>query len=108
MRAFVTGGTGLLGNNLVRGLRAKGHAVRALVRSETKGRELLGDTGAETLVTIQGVRMLNARLQVSSAKAERDLGRSHRPLHETLRDEIVWYRLHRGSERAPGDRSVAA
>ena len=49
MRAFVTGGTGLLGNNLVRALRASGHAARALVRSETKGRELLGDTGAEVV-----------------------------------------------------------
>ncbi|MGH8572166.1 MAG: NmrA family NAD(P)-binding protein, partial [Gammaproteobacteria bacterium] len=47
MKAFVTGATGLLGNNLVRALRAEGHAVRALVRSETKAQRLLGDTGAE-------------------------------------------------------------
>jgi nucleoside-diphosphate-sugar epimerase len=47
MKAFVTGATGLLGNNLVRTLRARGHTVRALVRSETKARELLGGTGAE-------------------------------------------------------------
>jgi len=40
---FVTGATGLLGNNLVRALRAQGHPVRALVRSEEKGRRLLGD-----------------------------------------------------------------
>jgi dihydroflavonol-4-reductase len=49
MKAFVTGGTGLLGNNLVRALRAEGHAVAALVRSETKARKLLGDTGAELI-----------------------------------------------------------
>lgn len=47
MNAFVTGATGLLGNNLVRALRAEGHTVRALVRSEAKGRELLAGTGAE-------------------------------------------------------------
>ena len=49
MRAFVTGATGLLGNNLVRALRAEGHAVRALVRSEAKARELLAGTGAEVV-----------------------------------------------------------
>ncbi len=47
MKAFVTGATGLLGNNLVRALLAEGHSVRALVRSETKARRLLGDVGAE-------------------------------------------------------------
>lgn len=49
MKAFVTGSTGLLGNNLVRALRAEGHTVRALVRSEAKGRELLAGTGAELI-----------------------------------------------------------
>jgi dihydroflavonol-4-reductase len=34
--AFVTGATGLLGNNLVRELLAKGYKVRALVRSKAK------------------------------------------------------------------------
>lgn len=37
--AFVTGATGLLGNNLVRELRARGIAVKALVRSPAKGRQ---------------------------------------------------------------------
>ena len=46
MRAFVTGSTGLLGNNLVRALRARGHDVVGLVRSEERGRRLIGDTGA--------------------------------------------------------------
>jgi len=50
MRAFVTGATGLLGNNLVRALRADGHEVRALVRSDTKASQLLGDTGAELVL----------------------------------------------------------
>jgi dihydroflavonol-4-reductase len=50
MRVFVTGGTGLLGNNLVRALRARGHSVRALVRSKSKADALLAGTGAEIVV----------------------------------------------------------
>ena len=50
MRVFVTGGTGLLGNNLVRALRAEGHEVRALVRSRKKADALLAGTGAEIVV----------------------------------------------------------
>jgi len=37
--AFVTGATGLLGNNLVRELVARGYAVKALVRSRAKGEQ---------------------------------------------------------------------
>ena len=37
--AFVTGATGLLGNNLVRALLAEGYQVRALVRSPAKARQ---------------------------------------------------------------------
>ena len=47
MRAFVTGGTGMLGNNLVRELVEQGHEVRVLVRSEEKAERLLGDLGVE-------------------------------------------------------------
>lgn len=36
--------------------------------------------------------MMQARLAVTSAKAERELGWKHRPLRETLADEVVWYR----------------
>jgi dihydroflavonol-4-reductase len=50
MRAFVTGATGLLGNNLVRALRAEGHEVRALVRSTTKAEQLLGDAGVDLVI----------------------------------------------------------
>jgi len=39
--AFVTGATGLLGNNLVRELLSRGFEVRALVRSRAKGAALL-------------------------------------------------------------------
>jgi dihydroflavonol-4-reductase len=50
MQVFVTGATGLLGNNLVRALRARGHAVRALVRSRQKAAAMLAETGAEIVV----------------------------------------------------------
>jgi dihydroflavonol-4-reductase len=50
MRIFVTGGTGLLGNNLVRALRAAGHEVKALVRSRKKAAAMLAGTGAEIVV----------------------------------------------------------
>lgn len=66
-------------------------------------------TGGETLVTVEGVRLMNARLRVSSAKAQRELGWSHRPLHETLRDEVVWYRFRsRSNERTAGGKVAAA
>jgi dihydroflavonol-4-reductase len=49
-------------------------------------------TGGETLVTREAVRMMQARLAVTSAKAEQELGWKHRPLRETLADEVAWYR----------------
>lgn len=42
MKAFVTGGTGLLGSNLVGALLAQGHEVTVLARSEKKARAMLG------------------------------------------------------------------
>src|SRR5690349_20393790 len=48
--AFVTGGTGLLGNNIVRELAAIGVRVKALVRSRKKGEQQLGDVAGVELV----------------------------------------------------------
>jgi dihydroflavonol-4-reductase len=42
MRAFVTGGTGFIGANVVRALLADGHEVRALVRPSSDLRNLTG------------------------------------------------------------------
>src|SRR5947208_1449861 len=50
MRAFVTGGTGLLGSNLIRELVGQGHTVRALARSAEKARRLLPDVPVEWVV----------------------------------------------------------
>lgn len=43
MQAFVTGATGMLGNNLVRDLLDHGWSVRALARSPQKAAQVLGD-----------------------------------------------------------------
>jgi dihydroflavonol-4-reductase len=50
MRAFVTGSTGLLGNNLVRTLLEAGHDVLALARSQQKADRELRDTQARIVI----------------------------------------------------------
>ena len=49
-------------------------------------------TGREVLVTREGVRAMHGKHRVTSAKAERELGATFRPLGETLRDVVGWYR----------------
>lgn len=44
--AFVTGGSGFVGRNLIRALRSRGHAVRALARSRD-AESAVADAGAE-------------------------------------------------------------
>lgn len=43
MKAFVTGATGMLGNNLIRLLLTKGYDIKALVRSKEKAQKLLAN-----------------------------------------------------------------
>ncbi len=50
MRALVTGATGLVGSHLVRALRERGDAVRALVRDPERARSLLSEGGEIELV----------------------------------------------------------
>jgi dihydroflavonol-4-reductase len=50
MKTFVTGATGLLGNNIVRQLLAQGHTVKALVRSPRKAEIVLPQHGNLTIV----------------------------------------------------------
>lgn len=50
MRVFVTGSTGLLGNNLVRALVPLGHDVVALARSREKAERMLAGTGARVVL----------------------------------------------------------
>jgi dihydroflavonol-4-reductase len=62
--------------------------------------------GGETLVTLEAVRMMQARLSVTCAKAEQELGWKHRPLRETLADEVAWYRA-QGLAAEPAARAAA-
>lgn len=48
-------------------------------------------TGNEPLATVNAIKTLNMRREVTSLKAQRELGVSFRPYEETLRDELQWY-----------------
>ncbi|MBC7870191.1 MAG: SDR family oxidoreductase [Chitinophagaceae bacterium] len=48
--------------------------------------------GVETLMTVEGIRTLHYQEKISSEKAIRELGITFRPLEETLRDEVNWFR----------------
>jgi len=48
--------------------------------------------GNDTLITVQGVRTLQDRATLSSARAVRELGATFRPVEDTLRDTVAWYR----------------
>ncbi len=47
MKAFVTGATGMLGNNLIRLLLKKGYSIKALVRSSDKAQKVLSGLNIE-------------------------------------------------------------
>jgi dihydroflavonol-4-reductase len=55
-------------------------------------------TGRPVLVTLAGVRMLRHLQVTSPAKARRELGASFRPLAETLRDEVAWFRANQAEQ----------
>ncbi len=50
--------------------------------------------GGQSLLTASGVRTMREAMEhkMSSAKAERELGATFRPLKETLTDEVSWFR----------------
>lgn len=48
----------------------------------------------EPMVTRDGIRMARKWMYFSSAKAERELGYTHRPAVEALRDAVAWFRAH--------------
>lgn len=87
MRAFVTGGTGFIGANLVRALLADGHQVRALVRPASDRRNLEG----------LGVEEVTGDLEDPEKLAEQIMGRDvvfHVAAHYSLwaRDREAIYR----------------
>lgn len=58
-------------------------------------------TGTSTLVTVNGVRSMQERINLSSTKAERELGATFRPLEDTLRDEVAWFHAQRAATAPP-------
>ena len=46
----------------------------------------------EPFVTVEGVRMARKKMFFSSAKAERELGYTHRPADQALNDAVTWFR----------------
>lgn len=61
-------------------------------------------TGAQSVVSIQAIRLMNARLTVTSAKAQKELGATFRPFRDTLADTVAWIRenlVEKKSQAAP-------
>ncbi len=48
-------------------------------------------SGGEPFVTVDGARMARKTMFYSSAKAERELGYTSRPLQDALRDALDWF-----------------
>ncbi len=53
---------------------------------------LAGVTGRTPFLTRDELRMARHRMFFSSAKAERELGYTHRPAREAVADAVAWYR----------------
>lgn len=51
-------------------------------------------TGGKVLVSREAVRVMRSNIRVSSEKAHRDLGVKFRPIEETVRDTVTWFRNH--------------
>jgi dihydroflavonol-4-reductase len=56
-----------------------------------------GFTGSNNPMPPAGIRTLMEKAQLSSAKAEKELGATFRPLQETIQDTVTWYQNHPGS-----------
>ena len=63
-------------------------AVALATASETWSRI----TGTTSPLSVEAIRLMNARLRVNSAKAEKDLGVTFRPFNITLEDTVAWAR----------------
>jgi dihydroflavonol-4-reductase len=69
--------------------------------SETYGRL----TGKPVLATLDGIRTLVEPHPLSAAKARRELGATFRPLTETLRDTVHWFRAEHPALRQEAESS---
>jgi len=48
----------------------------------------------QPMMTVDGVRMAKKRMFYTSAKAEHDLGYTHRAARQALQDAVEWFRDH--------------
>lgn len=62
-------------------------------------------TGKSSPITLEGIRLMNARLAVTAAKAEVELGVTFRPFEKTLSDTVAWTRA-RTQETGHGESSA--
>ncbi len=66
---------------------------RALVYPLAVGAEAIAHvTRREPFVTLDGLRMAKHKMFFTSAKAERELGYTSRPVEQALRDALEWFR----------------
>jgi dihydroflavonol-4-reductase len=49
-------------------------------------------TGNANVMSLEGIRLMNAGLAVTAAKAEQELGMTFRPFEDTLADTVAWMR----------------
>ena len=59
-------------------------------------------TGSPNVTSVEGIRLMNARIAVSAAKAERKLGATFRPFRATLADAVAWFRTRLGESDTSG------
>jgi dihydroflavonol-4-reductase len=65
-------------------------------------------TSTPTVVTVNGIRSMHDHIDLSWAKAERELGATFRPLENTLRDEVAWFRVQRATPAPPVPHTTGA
>lgn len=58
-------------------------------------------TGKPSVVSLAAIRLMNARLAVTSAKAQRELGATFRPFAVTLADTVAWTKASLESKSTP-------
>ncbi len=65
-------------------------------------------TNGTPMVPLEGVRMLLQEFRPSSARAERELGVTFRPIAQTIHDVVAWYGAHAEVMAPAGTRAAAA
>jgi dihydroflavonol-4-reductase len=72
-----------------------GGVPRQLLYPVAIGMELMANvTGKEPMTTMDTLRMAAKKMYYSTAKAERELGYTHRPAEQGLADAVAWFKEH--------------